>query len=210
MSGTTGRSSGRPRTAEELHGQWRTHGGVVLEAVNAPAYLVSNIFFGLSVAPGVTGLTLLTLAIAVDAMVLGIIAGALVALSLTLVAFGARQRRACHRRPAPVWTVDRRGVTIDGVGPVPWGELEPPRWRLEFAPTHGGLQWVRALPLTPPGRRRALDLHPQARAVLNVAATPVGSRTPLLHSVRIPVMKGASRREFVTFLAHAHAEMRNP
>ena len=59
-------------------------------------------------------------------------------------------------------------------------------------------------------QRRALDLHPQARAVLNVAATPVGSRTPLLHSVRIPVMKGTPRGEFVTFLAHAHAEMRNP
>ena len=210
MSDTTGRSTGRPRTAEELHGQWRTRGEVVLEAVNASAYLVSNIFFGLSVAPGVTGLTLLVLAIAVGAVRLGIIAGALVALSLTLVAFGARQRRACHRRPAPVWAVDRRGVTIDGVGPVPWGELEPPRWRLEFTPTHGGLKWVRALPLTPPGRRRALDLHPQARAVLNVAATPVGSRTPLLHSVRIPVMKGTPRGEFVTFLAHAHAEMRNP
>lgn len=59
-------------------------------------------------------------------------------------------------------------------------------------------------------QRRALDLHPHARAVLNVAATPVGSRTPLLHSVRIPVTKGTPRGEVVTFLAHAHAEMRNP
>ena len=59
-------------------------------------------------------------------------------------------------------------------------------------------------------QRRALDLHPQARAVLNVAATPVGSRTPLLHSLRIPVVKVTPRGEFVTFLAHAHAEMRNP
>lgn len=59
-------------------------------------------------------------------------------------------------------------------------------------------------------QRRALFLHPQTRAVLNAAATPVGARTPLLHSVRIPVMKGTPRGEFVTFLAHAHAEMRNP
>lgn len=31
---------GRLRTAGELHGQWRTRGEVVLEAVNASAYLV--------------------------------------------------------------------------------------------------------------------------------------------------------------------------
>ena len=33
MSDTTGRSTGRPRTAEELHGQWRTRGEVDDSAV---------------------------------------------------------------------------------------------------------------------------------------------------------------------------------
>lgn len=200
-------TGGRRRTAAEVHRQWASQGVVVTEAVNSTAVLVAWSLLGVSIVPGLIGLVVFPFGIVVDAPVLAAIGGALLALGLVLFATSAWQYRTRLRGTGPVWTVDRQGITVDGVGPVPWADLEPPRWRLELAAGHAGFRWVRAMPLTPAGSERGLGLHPKARAVLNVAALPVMGSVPL-RSVLIPEMKDVSRRSFATFLTVAHAESR--
>lgn len=132
-----------------------------------------------------------------------------VALFTTLVgaamlSIGLIFRRHSYQTPGAVWTIDARGVTVDGVGPVPWWDLLPPVRRLEPGPAGQAHRPAWAMPLTAAGAQRALTLAPWARDRLHQGSRGAFNTPRPLESVWIPHMKEMSAKKFAGFLTEAH------
>lgn len=197
-------ATGMPRTPQDLMGELQLRGTTTIEATHQLNRLGAILFLAISPIPLILGLAGLGFGVAVPDTTLLIIglfsmligAGGLVA-GLTL------RRRSRNVRGA-VWTVDTRGITIDGVGPVPWGDLEAPTHRFEPNPYDDGYQRALVMPLTDAGRQRALALDPTSRRIINVSVRDTVFFGPKpLKSVRIPAMKEMSGGDFAGFLENA-------
>ncbi len=197
-------SRGSRRSADDLFAEFRGRGQVVAETVRPGALGATMILGGLALAAGLLTVLLGVLAAARGDASLGmaVVGVLLVTLCLGAAALWSWRRSATAR--GRTWVIGTEGITIDGVGPVPWGDLEPPTERMEDAPRDEGRQLALVMPFTPAGQVRADQLDPSLRGVLNDAARPRAFGTPRVHSVRIVRMKGTDRHEFARFLERAH------
>lgn len=209
--GVSGQQSGTPgtggrRSAEDLLAEWRARGEVVGEAARPAFLFASSILLPLSIGTLLFGLVAAGVAVVQSEPSAAVAAVGVFALAIALAAGAWWARRASRSRPGRVWVVSRQGITIDGVGPIPWGDLEPPTQRMETAPRDEGNQLALVMPFTPAGQQQADLLDPALRGVLNENAAPRVFGTPRVTSVRIVAMKGTSQREFFRFLTWAHTE----
>ena len=202
--GTPG--AGSRRSAEDLLAVWRARGEVVVEAARPAFLLAFSILLPLSIGVLLFGLVAAGVAVVQSEPSAAVAAAGAFALAIALAAGAWWARRANRTRPGRVWVVSRQGITIDGVGPIPWGDLEPPTQRMETAPRDEGNQLALVMPFTPAGQQQADLLDPALRGVLNDNAHPRVFGTPRVTSVRIVAMKGTSQREFFRFLTWAHTE----
>lgn len=194
----------RPRTPGDLMHQLRTRGVVQIEASNRASRTAAILFLALAPLLILGGLIMAAVGVAGGRGGITMGGVALLLVGVGGVLSGLALRRRARRAPGALWTVDGRGITIDGVGPVPWFDLTPPARRMEPAPHDEGRQLALVMPLTPDGRQRALALLPTARRVLNAAVREslVTGPQPLT-SVRIPAMKEMSAEAFAEFLDRA-------
>ncbi|WJZ00578.1 hypothetical protein CHAN_09875 [Corynebacterium hansenii] len=193
----------RDRTPEDLWHELRTRGSVTLEAripghtVAGMAVLAIAVLVMISTTMVFANHTTSVFADRKSVIGPGFIATVIFGLGLVAVAVVRQSRR---RARGSWWTIDRRGITVDGVGPVPWSDVEPTTRRMERALHDEGRTLTLVMPLNEAGMRRAAALPPEAGRALDpgLRQTVFGKDKPTM--IRVPVMKEMKRAEFARFL----------
>jgi len=189
------------RTADAMLRQFEAQGYITTEAKRPLVHLASTLMLAMCPLPLLLGAVVSIAALAGrfdEAQWLGPV---FLVLGAAALWGGLRLRRGARRARGAHWLVDTRGITIDGVGPVPWCDLEPPTQRMESAPYDDGYQLTLVLPLTAVGAQRALALPPAARRVLNAAVRDTLLTGPQpVTSIRVPAMKEMPADHFAWFL----------
>lgn len=193
------------RLPEDLLHELRTRGHVRVEARHQGGHNASLIAQALGWPILVLGVITLVGVLVSDADHV-MVAVAFLLVGLVAAPMGLLLRRTSRRAAGAVWTMDARGITIDGVGPVPWADLMPCTRRMEPAAHDSGRQLTLVMPMTPAGAQRALLLTPESRRVLHagVRDTPLTGPQPVT-SLRIVTMKELTAEAFASFLDQAHA-----
>ena len=193
-----------PDPGQRLLGELLTRGTVVVPVTRIGAAWVVG---GLSAAAasvallGALGVVLVLTQEGGIGAALAVAAATALLLAVTVVAL-VLVRRGGHR-PVGQWVLDARGVTVDGVGPVPWGDLLPPEHRMESAPRDDGYRRVLVMPLTEAGQQRALGLAPAQRRVLNEAVRPTVWGPRPLQTLLVRPTPELSREELGAVLEQA-------
>lgn len=199
MAGDGSTTNPRPesRTPEELWHELRARGHVSLEAANPGSRLA--VILGLVTAALLALLGVAALVLGVPLVGFGLLAFACIGAVVAAVA-RAKDRSA---RGVP-WLIDRRGITVNGIGPIPWTDLEPPTRRMVPARFDESRESALVMPLNDVGKHRALALPPDARKAIDPALqrTVIGGE-PQLTMIRIPALKSMSGDEFARFLGGA-------
>ena len=197
----------QPRTAEQLWQEYSQRGVVTAEGKPPAARFYFVIAAGVACA-----LLVLTVVCAVMLLVTGGELGWLVGAGLALLGFlivaavaaalGWRVRTA----QGPTWVVTPQGITIDGVGPVQWGDLEPTRRRQVRGAHLGTKEHALIMILTPAGQQRAGGLTPEQRFVLQRSArAPLSNALPV-QWIRVVPMRGIRTRDWRAFLDGVHQQ----
>lgn len=192
--------------ADEVWRELLSRGRIVVDATHSASQLGGVLALSLGSLGVVGALVLVVLGLVIaEAALLAVGAIVAVAAAVALV-LGFALRRASRRPGGPRWVVDARGITVDGVGPVPWIDLEPSTYRMEPAARSDGYERTLVMPLTPAGAQRALALAPASRRVLNegVRDTLLTGPQPVT-SIRIPTLVVMSAGQFAAFLDAARA-----
>lgn len=182
------------RTPDDLRRELRANGTVMLEPKR---------FELRSIAAGIAGVALLISLAGVILVLAGAAEVGLAAFGVTgfgLLIAGTLARISLFSRESQ-WVVDRRGLTIGGVGPIPWTDVAPTTSRMEQSLYDEGRSLTLVLPLTGHGSRRAALLPPHAQKVLDPGRSRalLGGERPM-SAIRIPNMKGTPREDVARFL----------
>ena len=182
------------RTPDDLWRELRANGTVMLE----PKWFELR-----SIAAGIAGVALLISLAGVILVLAGAAEVGLAAFGVTgfgLLIAGTLARISLFSRESQ-WVVDRRGLTIGGVGPIPWTDVAPTTSRMEQSLYDEGRSLTLVLPLTGHGSRRAALLPPHAQKVLDPGRSRalLGGERPM-SAIRIPNMKGTPREDVARFL----------
>lgn len=188
------------RSTHDLVNEFRATGFVQIEGIPytvAIASLLTLIISAMIAAQGLVSLVLAAFGVGRDLGWLGAIFISIGTLGLLLGRW-LHQRR--QRVPGPWWQVSHEGITIDGVGPVPWEDMAAPRRQLEPAIRGTGYQPAHSIPLTQVGINRARMIPPELRPVLNPGLRKTILRgMPDVTSI-IPTMKELSAGDFADFV----------
>lgn len=201
-------SAGGPgvrRTPDDLMRELHSRGSVRIEARPHLHHVASSLMLVISWIPIIGGIALLALE-QTNRMPGSTVGAGMALVGVVGLLGGVALRRSNRRAPGTRWVVDARGITIEGIGPIPWGDLEPTAHRLEPSPYNEGLQRALVMPLSPWGEQRAQSLGPEARRILNAStrARPITGPRPL-RSLRVNAMKDMPARDFAVFLDRARA-----
>lgn len=113
------------------------------------------------------------------------------------------------KESGPVWRVDCVEIAVDGVGPIPWGQLMPPERRWVSNPRDDGNLLSTIMPLTGEGLARAEGLNELGRRAFDpgVRDTALFGLQPL-EFVRIVEMRDVDQKTWVEFLTRMQATYR--
>lgn len=126
----------------------------------------------------------------------------LTGLGVLLVLGYRRQVRYLALERQPV-ILDARGLTLRGVGPIPWHDVGPAEHRLVRNENSDGFVRRAVMPLTASGLAAVNQrLAPELRPRISPATGPIWNRTH--RHVYVPGVKGMSQGEVMGLLNAAH------
>lgn len=128
--------------------------------------------------------------------------GGAVAGILATVGSAHRYRRDAEVQPV---RLDSSGIRLRGIGPIPWGDVDPPEYRRIFTKNDvGGICAV--MPLTAVGRERA-NAAPPAQTLLIGPKPYLRFEVPVL---LLPGIEGLTEAETMELFRVAHAAFAPP
>lgn len=120
-----------------------------------------------------------------------------------LLVFGYRRQTrylALERRPV---VLEARGLTLRGVGPIPWQDVGPAEHRMVRNENSEGYVQRAVMPLTATGLAAVNEhLTPELRARISPATGPIWNRTH--RHVYVPGVEGMGQGEVMGLLNAAH------
>ena len=193
-----------PRTTEQLWQEYFQNGSVTATAISSTVrmmFIGTLTGIGIFVIVGLFALNRFGSESSADgsaavptALILGLVG--LVMLAGAAALLGKRMQTDS----GPTWVISPAGISVDGVGPVPWSDLEPSRYRVERALYGDGHETVVAMPLTPAGREKAQAWTKDQQAKLNQGVKAVLLGPNNLESIRVERMHGISGQDWRWFL----------
>lgn len=129
----------------------------------------------------------------------------MIGVGVLLLAVALLLRRHARTAPWHVWRLDPQGITVAGVGPLPWEYVGPPERRLVRSAYSDGQELGWCLPLTQEGIAWMQTLDDGCRQVFDPSLRPrlriVGRRRPQV--VRLMPMRDADMGDWVAVVGEA-------
>lgn len=114
--------------------------------------------------------------------------------------FWLGRQRGDEKRPL---VVSPAGLTVKGVGPVPWIHLLPPEVQWQRAEHDSSYRRLPVMPFNGPGFAYLQSHLPPAQRRRLCGRKPLWGAEPAV--IRLPPVRGVGRDELIALLAEAHA-----